>query len=556
MTESVGGTTAVGQWHTLTQKQRNAFDLVILARRAAGAGERLRQQGDLRRIDGSGADAASRLVAVFQAELVAHHDAVGRLRLQRLAVRDQDKTGPRQADRTADTYADGQRRQQFGPYPRLERECALGLAAVLSNREIDRAPHRLGTGAGLDHLGEGVRRAKHLDGSFGNRLLRLDGDARRRAGQAVNDVGPLLRLLIGLAARFRADVGRQLHPCLLPLHDRPRLEVYVRRLMRPAVLEPGAIVEVPRTGRHARGERRSRFVPRFKDQLVPFAVAVPGFEAHLALEMLGERSPDVEAQQAFLARRPNLMGADALDGERTRDGTLGEELPGEQRLRRLRPQQERQHGSQCQRRQKQDRPFPTPGVGDAREVEGGGLLLGLPRDGGDHRRRHALRVGPRPVELHRRDEPMTQLGHLLLDPQCHLRVTQPPGQQPQEEHHSGQPQRNLHAEQRPAQPARRIAVQIDDEIDQAGGGEDGGEDGQAARRGPGQPQQTLAPAQAVQLSLDGTGHHKHQLRFENLRSSHSALIRPTNSNRANGPHSKISCRCTNGSVRASMSEAK
>src|SRR5215469_9508472 len=47
------------------------------------------QQADFRRIDGAGTDAAARLIIVLQTKLVAHHDAIGRLCLQRLVARGQ-----------------------------------------------------------------------------------------------------------------------------------------------------------------------------------------------------------------------------------------------------------------------------------------------------------------------------------------------------------------------------------------------------------------------------------------------------------------------------------
>ena len=95
-------------------------------------------------------------------------------------------------------------------------------------------------------------------------------------------------------------------------------------------------------------------------------------------------------------------------------------------------------------------------------------------------------------------------------------------------------------QQEPAQPHRRIAPEIDGPVDQAGGEEQAGANAEPPRPGPGEAEPAFAPAKAIQLSADGGGDHDPQLRFENLRSNHSAVISSTNSTSVSGFHNSTS----------------
>ena len=507
MAESVHGRTLVGQRHALAQQKRNALDLVLFLRLVVrSAGQRFRQQGDFRRIDWPGTNAAAGPVAVLQAKLVAHDDAIGRLRLQRLLPRYKHQTRPRQTDGAARADADGQRQQQLRTNPRLERERALGLAAALLHGEVHRAPHRFRAERRLDHLGKRMGRSKHFDRRLDDGLLRFDGDACDGAGQTIDDVGPLLGFLERLAARFQTDVGWQLHPGLLSLHDRPRLEMHVGGLMRPAILEPGAIGEIPRSRRHPCEERRSRFVPRFKDQLVPFAAGVVGVDAHLALEMFGDSAADAEAQYALLARRPNLMRAAlSMDSERGmgRSSSIcrassARTVSGQRRNRSaavstIGVSSWAVHFSR--RASATPAKFVVAACSSACRVTAAIIAGDMPCVAAPRRLSCTAEMSRWPsagifssthsatcVSLNRR----ARIRSTKAAPINHSAICTP---------------------SRAAQSTRRIAVEVHDEIDQAGGGEHHAEHGETARDGPRQPQQALAPAQSLQLSQQGAWYH-------------------------------------------------
>ena len=315
------------------------------------------------------------------------------------------------------------------------------------------------------------------------------------------------------ASRFQAAEGWEAQEGLIAKDDGPRHETHLAGRLRAPIREPGRVEDIGRRGRHVRLEDRALGVLLDKREGIRVRWLAFGTNVDAADHAIPVFSGHAEIELDLVADRPNFLGR-AFQLDRMRHIHRHQGLTSQQRETDVGPDREGESEKDQDRHQDEAGPFQTRMIGDLGETADAlRHLFRFLGDDADELLRHAIELGARLIELHGADEPMLELRDLAFDPEREQRVGEPAHLGPKDEQKPGdRGGHHLQGEQADAHAERRLALAIDQPIDEAAQSQEDEDDREPARRAPDEGEQAFAIPQASEVMFDRGWDHVHYFR--------------------------------------------